>query len=89
MRGRSPPDILLHEVSALRFTTFIPLSASALAPIAKKAMIQDREAEPTGCVIQKKGYGQWDFRNKFNFGFPSFSNHKKLKQGFGGFDHLR
>lgn len=24
----------------------------------------------------KKGYGQWDFRNKLNFGFLTFSNHK-------------
>lgn len=44
--------------------------------VPKKAMIQDREAEQTGCVIQKRGYGQWDFRNKFNFGFPTFSDHK-------------
>lgn len=44
--------------------------------VPKKAMIQDREAEPTGCVIQKRGYRQRDFRNKFNFGFPTFSDHK-------------
>lgn len=24
----------------------------------------------------KEGCGQWDFRNKFNFGFPTYSNHK-------------
>lgn len=44
--------------------------------VPKKAMIQDREAEPSGCVIQKGGYRQRDFRNKFNFGFPTFSDHK-------------
>lgn len=44
--------------------------------VPKKAMIQDREAGPTGCVIQKRGYRQRDFRNKFNFGFPTFSDHK-------------
>lgn len=54
----------------------MPLFVSELAPDLKKAMIQDEEAEPSGYVIQKKGYGQWDFRNKFNFGFPTFSNHK-------------
>ncbi|EGW03450.1 hypothetical protein I79_003552 [Cricetulus griseus] len=43
-------------------------------------MIQDGEAEPTGYVIQKRGYGQWDFRNKFNFGFPTFSD-QKIKAG--------
>lgn len=42
----------------------------------RRQMIQDREAEPSGCVIQKQGYGQRDFRNKFNFGFPTFSDHK-------------
>lgn len=44
--------------------------------VPKKAMIQDREAEPSGCIIQKRGYRQRDFRNKFNFGFPTFSDHK-------------
>lgn len=74
--GWGPTHILHPETLALRFITFMPLFASELAPVLKKAMIQDEEAEPTGCVIQKKGYGQWDFRNKFNFGFPTFSNHK-------------
>lgn len=52
------------------------LSLQSWPQVPKKAMIQDREAEPTGCGIQKRGYGQWDFRNKFNFGFPTFSDHK-------------
>lgn len=34
------------------------LSLQSWTQVPKKAMIQDREAEPTGCVIQKKG-GLW------------------------------
>lgn len=52
------------------------LSPQGWPQVPKKAMIQDREAEPTGWVYTKKGYGQRDFRNKFNFGFPTFSDHK-------------
>lgn len=42
---------LPHETSTLRLTTSKPLFASELAPVLKKAMVQDREAESAGCVI--------------------------------------
>lgn len=63
------PLHLRHKTSTLRLTTFWPLFASELAPGLKKALVQDRETESAGCVIQKR---LWTvgFRNKFNFGFP-------------------
>lgn len=42
---------LLHETTALGLTTSTPLFASELAPVLRKAMVQDREAESAGCVI--------------------------------------
>lgn len=44
----------LRETSTLRLTTFMPLLHQSWPPVLKKAMIQDREAESTGCVIQKR-----------------------------------
>ena len=41
----------LHDPSTL---IFMPLWPQSWLPVLKKAMIQDREAESTGCVIPKR-----------------------------------
>lgn len=36
----------------------------------------ERQSQPAVLYKKRGGYGQWEFRNKFNFGFPTFSDHK-------------
>lgn len=58
--GKLPTDKLkshshgLHDPSTLRLAIFMLLWPQSWPPVLKKAMIQDREAESTGCVIQKR-----------------------------------
>ena len=58
--GKLPTDQVkwhshgLREPSAPRLAIFMPLWPQSWPPVLKKAMIQDREVESTGCVIQKR-----------------------------------
>lgn len=63
-----PHSHLLHETSAPRLPAVVPLLASGMAPGLRRPR---SKAERQGqlAASHKEGYGQWDFRNKFNFGF--------------------
>lgn len=62
---------LLHETSAL-----LLLFASQLAPSPEEGNDPRRRGRADWLCPTEKGYGQWDFRNKLNFGFLTFLNRK-------------
>lgn len=79
--GRGPTHTLFCETSALRLTTSLPRFASGWPQVLKKAMIQDGEAGPTGCVLQKRATDSGVSETNWTLVFQLVQT-MKIKAGF-------